>query len=145
MATRFAGQHNLPSSFAARCNIRIVQRVGEMLVVDGGRLTTWTFVYRHGLRSALVRVGPVTETAQAGLLANLSGNMWEDRIQTEELVIEFIIGARDDMVFFVGGQHQVRDRMTDAIIEQSAILAFLELRNLWSVLFRTDYNEITHP
>lgn len=97
--------------------------------VVGRGLTARTLVRRRArsLRVAPVRVGPVVETAQAGLLANLPRDVRENRVEAKELMVELVVRISDYVVLLVGRHHQIGQRAPDAIEEQPAILALLRL------------------
>lgn len=130
-ASLSAGQDGLASGLAARRRLGFMNGVYDVLV--GGGFTSRALV-GGGLGGVAVGVGPVGQTAQTGLVADLAGDEGEDVVETVELAVELVIGVGDDVVLFVGGHHQVGEGVANTVKEEAAVFAFFGFGGLRKVL-----------
>jgi hypothetical protein len=91
-------------------------------------------VIRRSLCGSLVGVGPVRQAAQAGLVADLSGNERENSIQADNLAVQLFVCIGDHMVLFIGCHHQIREALSNTIEEESAVSALGRLSWLRKLL-----------
>lgn len=72
-----------------------------------------------------VAIRPMREAPQPRFLADFPGNVREDRIESEELMAELIIGIANDMVLLVRCKHQIGERAPDTVEQKPASFALL--------------------
>ena len=69
----------------------------------------------------------MSETTQSSLIANFIEDERVDGIEPIQLVVELLVRIRQDVIFLVGGQHEVGQGASDPIKQQPTLFAFLRL------------------